>query len=144
MSLSLIPAKKLYEWLYSRTWPRQNRQYSFASVRPLGARWVAAALQFGHSQAGQLARKRRSRSGLTLIRSNSGESFFMTDHYADGDRPPARLDKADWPMWRHICDDTFGALTAAHGRRWSVSGKRFAVRKRDYARKLGHFSVSIE
>jgi len=41
----------------------------------------------------------------------------MTDHYADGDRPPARLDKADWPMWRHICDDTFGALTAAHGRR---------------------------
>src|SRR5215813_212551 len=95
MSSLLIPAKKLYEWLYSRTWPRQKRQYSFSRVRPLGARWVAAPLQPGHSQHGCSARSRRSWSGLTRIRSNRGESLDMTGHYADAVRPPSSLDKID-------------------------------------------------
>src|SRR5215813_15484658 len=103
MSSLLIPAKKLYEWLYSRTWPRQKRQYSFSRVRPLGARWVAAPLQPGHSQHGCSARSRRSWSGLTRIRSNRGESLDMTGHYADAVRPPSSLDKIDIaPSGTHI------------------------------------------
>ncbi len=63
--------------------------------RPLGARWVAGALQPGHSQAGHSARSRRSLSGLTLMRSNSGELLFMTVHYARTAVTPARLDNRD-------------------------------------------------
>jgi hypothetical protein len=37
------------------------------------------------------------------MRSNSGESFFMTDHYADARRPPSRLDKDDWPLRARQC-----------------------------------------
>src|SRR6266702_8134635 len=93
MSSVLMPAKKLYAWLYSRTWSRQNRQYSRSRSRPLGARWVAGALQFGHSQAGHWARSRRSLSGLTRMRSNRGESLFMTDQYARVAEPSSSLDK---------------------------------------------------
>src|SRR5439155_9015839 len=57
-------------------------QYSRSRSRPLGARWVAGAAQFGHSQAGHCARSRRSLSGLTRMRSNRGESLVMTDQYA--------------------------------------------------------------
>ena len=57
-------------------------QYSRSRSRPLGARWVAGALQAGHSQAGHSARSRRSLSGLTRMRSKRGESLFMTDQYA--------------------------------------------------------------
>src|SRR5215470_16756356 len=92
MSSALMPAKKLYAWLYSRTWSRQKRQYSRSRSRPLGARWVAGALQFGHSQAGHWARIRRSLSGFTRMRSNRGESLFMTDQYARGETTASRLD----------------------------------------------------
>src|SRR5271168_3023288 len=72
-----MPAKKLYELLYSRTCSRQNCQYSLARNRPFGARWVAGESQRGHWQAGRSARGRRSWSGLTLILSKSGESLLI-------------------------------------------------------------------
>src|SRR5579883_3069970 len=74
---SLMPAKKLYELLYSRTCSRQNCQYSLARSRPLGARCVAGPLHPGHWQGGSCARKRRSWSGFTRMRSNSGESLLI-------------------------------------------------------------------
>src|SRR5215471_2839762 len=92
MSSALMPAKKLYAWLYSRTCSRQNRQYSRSRSRPLGARWVAGAWQFGHSHPGHCARRRRSLSGLTRMRSNRGESLFMTDQYARRAEPSSSLD----------------------------------------------------
>jgi len=49
-------------------------------------------LQSGHSQAGHWARSRRSLSGLTLILSNNGESFFMTDQYARAPKSHSRLE----------------------------------------------------
>src|SRR5580704_16296282 len=88
-----MPAKKLYELLYSRTCSRQNRQYSLARSRPFGARWVAGASQRGHSQGGSSARSLRSWSGLTLMRSNSGEFGFIVFDYAAAAREPARLDR---------------------------------------------------
>src|SRR5580704_19079841 len=89
-----MPAKKLYELLYSRTCSRQNRQYSLALRRPFGARWVAGASQRGHSQGGSSARSLRSWSGLTLMRSNSGEFVFIGFDYAAAAMEPARLDRA--------------------------------------------------
>ena len=89
---SLIPAKKLYESLYSRTWSRQNCQYSLARSRPFGARWVAGALHFGHWQAGNSSRSLRSWSGLTRMRSNSGEFVLIVIDYACAAMTPARLD----------------------------------------------------
>src|SRR3984893_1177656 len=89
-----MPAKKLYELLYSRTCSRQNRQYSLACSRPFGARWVAGASQRGHWQGGSSARSLRSLSGLTLMRSNSGEFSFIVFDYAVAAMEPARLDRA--------------------------------------------------
>src|ERR1700756_312553 len=77
-----MPAKKLYEALYSRTWSRQKRQYSRSWSRPFGARCVAPCVQPGQSHEGSDVRSRRSSSGLTRMRSNRGESNFMTQHYA--------------------------------------------------------------
>src|SRR4051794_27118294 len=102
MSSVLIPAKKLYEWLYSRAWSRQNRQYSFSRVRPLGARWMAAPPQPGHSQGGCSARKRRFWSGLTRMRSNKGDSLDMTDHYAGAAWEPSSLDKKRMSTFRWL------------------------------------------
>src|SRR6266508_695094 len=98
MSSVLMPAKKLYEWLYSRTCSRQNRQYSRSRSRPLGARWVAGAVQLGQSQPGHWARSSRSLSGLTLMPSNRGESIFMTFQYARVAMTPSSLDKRDWAL----------------------------------------------
>src|SRR5271169_1072167 len=88
-----MPAKKLYELLYSRTCSRQNRQYSVARSRPFGARWVAGASQRGHWHGGSSARSLRSRSGLTLMLSNSGEFVFIVHDYAVASMAPARLDR---------------------------------------------------
>src|SRR6187200_2283274 len=104
MSSGFMPEKKLYVWLYCRTCSRQNRQYSRSRSRPLGARWVAGALQLGHSQPGQWARSSRSLSGLTLMRSYRGESYFMTDQYERAGMTPSSLDK---------CDLAFSARTVA-------------------------------
>src|ERR1700676_657604 len=89
-----MPAKTLWELLYSRTCSRQNRQYSLACSRPFGARWVAGASQRGHWQGGSSARSLRSWSGLTLMRSNSGEFVFIVVDYAVAAMEPARLDRA--------------------------------------------------
>src|SRR5262245_13512998 len=109
-----MPAKKLYVWLYWRTWSRQNRQYSRSRSRPLGARWVAGASQFGQSQAGHWVRSRRSLSGLTRMRSNRGESYFMTDQYARATKTPSSLDK-------HVCPFPAAKppLTAGRGDRYA-------------------------
>jgi len=69
----LMPAKKLYELLYSRTCSRQKRQYSPARSRPFGARCVAAAAQSGHFATRKPRVTPAVQVGLTLIRSNSGE-----------------------------------------------------------------------
>jgi hypothetical protein len=50
-------------------------------------------LQFGQSQAGAWGCTRRSLSGFTRMRSNRGESFFMTDQYARAAKLPSSLDK---------------------------------------------------
>src|SRR5262249_60511938 len=96
MSSALMPEKKLYGCLYPQTGRRQNRQYSRSRSRPLGARWVAGALQFGHSQAGHWVRSRRSLSGLTRMRANRGESLFMTDKVARGAKLSDRMYKQFW------------------------------------------------
>jgi hypothetical protein len=64
-----------------------------ARSRPFGARWVAGDSQRGHWQGGSSARSLRSWSGLTLIRSNSGEFVFIVFDYAVASMAPARLDR---------------------------------------------------
>src|ERR1700730_19354858 len=88
-----MPAKKLQELLYSRTCSRQNRQYSLACSRPFGARWVAGASERRHWHGGSSVRSLRSLSGLTLMRSNSGEFVFIVFDYAVAFMAPARLDR---------------------------------------------------
>jgi hypothetical protein len=46
-----------------------------------------------HSQHGPSGRARRSSLGLTRIRSNKGESNFMTEHYAELAMTPSSLDR---------------------------------------------------
>ena len=76
-----------------------------------------APLQPGHSQVGLSARSRRSLSGLTRMRSNRGESFFMTDHYAGAAQLPSSLDKDDCALSAL----RRAGLTAAIGSRYADS-----------------------
>src|SRR6516162_10552750 len=80
-----MPEKKLYDWLYSRTWLRQKCQYSRAWLRPLGARWAPRFWQPGHSHMAVSSRAcaccfAPGLVGLMRIRSkNFEESIGMAD-----------------------------------------------------------------
>jgi hypothetical protein len=54
---------------------------------------VAGAPHFGHWQAGSSSRSLRSWSGLTRIRSKSGEFVLIVLDYAGEAMTPARLDR---------------------------------------------------
>src|SRR3954453_3666325 len=71
----------------------QKRHCSFSRGRALGARCVAALVQPFQSQHGPSGRARRSWLGLTRMRSNKGESDFMTEHYAELAMTPSSLDR---------------------------------------------------
>src|SRR3954449_12268471 len=95
-----MPEKKLYEWLYSRTWLRQKCQYSLSLARPLGARCGALFLQLGHSQRIDASRACACCFALSLLglmrmeSKNLDESIGMTD-YDNATRKASSLDIAN-------------------------------------------------
>src|SRR5580698_1058525 len=94
-----MPEKKLYDWLYSRTWLRQKCQYSLSLARPLGARCGPLFLQSGHSHIADSSRACAccfAVSLLGLIRmesKNFDESIGMAD-YDNAMRKASSLDIA--------------------------------------------------
>src|SRR3954452_19901025 len=78
-----MPEKKLYDWLYSRTWSRQKCQYSREFSRPLGARCEPLFVQSGHWHGWASSRTGcRAACFLGLMRiesKNLDESIGMTD-----------------------------------------------------------------
>src|ERR1700761_9055745 len=94
-----MPEKKLYDWLYSRTWFRQKCQYSLSLARPLGARCGPLFLQSGHSHMAASSRAcaccfALSLFGLMRMESkNLDESIGMAD-YDNATRKASSLDIA--------------------------------------------------
>src|ERR1700712_1929863 len=80
-----MPWKKLYDWLYSRTWLRQKCQYSLELSRPLGARCGPLFLHSGHSHMAEASRACACCFALSLLglmrmeSKNLDESIGMTD-----------------------------------------------------------------
>src|ERR1700742_433859 len=77
-----MPEKKLYDWLYSRTWLRQKCQYSRSLPRAFGARCGAVFLHPGHSHvvASSLTRTFSFAAGLIRILSKYFESKDMAGY----------------------------------------------------------------
>src|SRR5258708_14891552 len=94
-----MPEKKLYDWLYSRTWLRQKCQYSLSLARPLGARCGPLFLQSGHSHITASSRARACCFALSLLglmrilSKNFDESIAMAD-YDNAMRNASSLDIA--------------------------------------------------
>src|SRR6202142_1266774 len=94
-----MPEKKLYDWLYSRTWLRQKCQYSLSLARPLGARCGPLFLHSGHSHIADSSRAAAccfavSLLGLMRMESkNFDESIGMAD-YDNAMRKASSLDIA--------------------------------------------------
>src|ERR1700751_419865 len=105
-----MPEKKLYDWLYSRTWLRQKWKYWRAFSRPFGARCGPRLWQPGHSHWAASSRACASCFALSLfglmrMRSkNFDESIGMTDFdYAT--RKASSLDIAKPLQLRKIAID---------------------------------------
>src|SRR6476620_5202986 len=94
--------KKVYDWLYSRTWLRQKCQYSLSLARPLGARCGPLFLQSGHSHIAEASRACACCFALSLLglmrmeSKNFDESIGMANFdYAT--RKASSLDIANTP-----------------------------------------------
>src|SRR3954470_22521295 len=102
-----MPEKKLYDWLYSRTWLRQKCQYSLSLARPLGARCGPLLVQSGHSHITASSRARACCFALSLLglmrmeSKNFDESIGMAD-YDNAMRKASSLDIAKPSLLRQL------------------------------------------
>src|SRR5260370_3150391 len=114
-----MPEKKLYDWLYSRTWLRQKCQYSLSLARPLGARCGPLFLQSGHSHIVAASRAAACCFALSLLglmrmeSKNLDESIGMSD-YDNAMRKASSLDIANPSLSMRLFDTPL--TMAARGR----------------------------
>src|ERR1700709_500751 len=117
-----MPEKKLYDWLYSRTWLRQKCQYSLSLARPLGARCGPLFLQSGHSHIAASSRAAACCFALSLLglmrmeSKNLDESIGMSD-YDNATAKASSLDIANISLLFAIDEARSRSYCRRHGHR---------------------------